>query len=165
MVDLRSLLRVRYAYAGRFDAGGRDLVFVSDLAGVPQVWGLGPRGWPELLVSPPDGAQTIYVGPRPGQLIVGADVGGNEHTQLLYVDGWGADWRDLTSDADHIHPFGSLSRDGQYISFASNTRSTQWFDIYVRDLTSGETRCVLQDDSSNRAGAFSPDGRWLLVTR
>ena len=46
MVDLRSLLRVRYAYAGRFDAGGRDLVFVSDLAGVPQVWGLGPRGWP-----------------------------------------------------------------------------------------------------------------------
>src|SRR5207253_103021 len=75
MLDLQQLLRVRSAYAGRFDAGGKHLAFISDLSGVPQVWGIGQRAWPELLIAPPDRAQTLYVGPRPGQLAVGADVG------------------------------------------------------------------------------------------
>jgi dipeptidyl aminopeptidase/acylaminoacyl peptidase len=167
MLDLQQLLRVRSAYAGRFDASGKHALFVADLSGVPQVWGVGQSGWPELLVAPPDRAQTLYVGPRPGQLAVGADVGGNEHTQLLHADGPGAAWRDLTQDPSHIFNFGAFdfSGDGRSISFSSNTRATRWFDVYVRDLESGQTRCVLQDDSTNRAGAFSPDGRWLLVTR
>src|SRR5579859_1224271 len=167
MVELEQLLRVRYAYAARFDAGGGHLAFVADLAGVPQVWGVSPdtNGWPELLLAPPDRAQTIHPGPRPGQLVVGADVGGNEHTQLLYVDRPGAPWRALTDNPDRIHSFGSFSRDGRRISFSANTRTVRWSDIYLHDLESGETRCVLEHDATNRAGPFSPDGRWLVVTR
>jgi dipeptidyl aminopeptidase/acylaminoacyl peptidase len=164
-MDLRQLLRVRSAYAGRFDASGH-LVFVADLSGVPQVWGMASAAaWPELQVAPPDRAQTIYVGPRAGQLAVGADVGGNEHTQVLYVPEPSAPWRALTEAPDHIHNFGSFSPDGRSISFAANTRSRSWFDVYLRDLESDETRCVLQHDSSNRAGPFSPDGPWLVVVR
>jgi hypothetical protein len=122
---------VRFASAGRFDAGGEYLVCVADLSGVPQVWGVGRRGWPELLLAPPDRAQTVYLGPRSGQLAVGADVDGNEHTQLLYVPESGATWRALTDDPERIHTFGSFSSDGRQISFAANTRSTRWFDISV----------------------------------
>src|SRR5215470_16315775 len=165
MLDLRQLLRMRSAYAGRFDAAGKYVAFVSDLGGVPQVWGVGSHGWPELLVAPPDRAQTIAVGPRPGQLVVGADVGGNEHTQILYLDRPGAAWRALTEQPDRIHNLGSFSHDGRLVSFAANTRNNRWFDIYVLDLGTGEARRVLEHDSSNRAGSFSPDGRWLVVTR
>jgi dipeptidyl aminopeptidase/acylaminoacyl peptidase len=164
-MELQQLLRVRSAYAGRFDADGEHVVFVADLSGVPQVWSTAHAGWPELQVAPPDRAQTIYLGPRPGQLAVGADVGGNEHTQLLYVPEQGAAWRALTSDSAHIHNFGSFSSDGRRFSFAANTRTGRWFDIYVFDLEGGKTRCVLQHDSTNRAGPFSPDGRWLIVVR
>ena len=165
MLDLRQLFRVRSAYAGRFDASGRHLVFVSDLGQVPQVWGVADGGWPELLVAPPDRAQTVHVGPKPGQLVVGADVGGDEHTQLLYVPEAGGDWRALTDKPDRIHTFGSWSRDGRRVSFAANTRALRWFDVYVHDVESGETRCVLEHDSTNAAGPFSPDGRWLVVMR
>src|SRR5262245_55997955 len=166
MLDVAQLLRMRSAYAGRFDAGGRHLVFVSDLSGVPQVWGVTDGAdWPQLLVVPPDRAQTIYPGPLPGQLIVGADVGGNEHTQLLYTEAPGAAWRSLTDDPEHIFNFGAFSPDARTISFSANTRTTRWFDVYVRDLEADQPRCVLRDDSTNRAGAFSPDGRWLIVTR
>jgi dipeptidyl aminopeptidase/acylaminoacyl peptidase len=164
-MELRQLLQVRSAYAGRFDADGERVVFVADLSGVPQVWSTAHSGWPELRVAPPDRAQTIYLGPRPGQLAVGADVGGNEHTQLLYVAEQGASWQSLTSDATHIHNFGSFSSDGRSISFAANTRTGRWFDVYVLDLENGKTRCVLQHDSTNRAGPFSPDGRWMIVVR
>ena len=164
-MELQQLLRVRAAYAGRFDASGKHLVFVADLSGVPQVWAVGQAGWPELLVAPPDRAQTIHPGPRPGQLAVCADVGGNERTQVLYVAEQGAAWRALTDDPAHIHNLGSFSPDGRLISFAANTRANRWFDIYVQDLDSGETRRVLEHDSTNRAGPFSPDGRWLIVVR
>jgi dipeptidyl aminopeptidase/acylaminoacyl peptidase len=164
-MELQQLLRVRAAYAGRFDASGRHLVFVADLSGVPQVWAVGQSGWPELQVAPPDRAQAIYPGPRPGQLAIGADIGGNERTQVLYVAEQGAAWRALTDDPSHIHNFGSFSPDGRQISFAANTRTNRWFDIYLLDIDSGETRRVLEHDSTNRAGAFSPDGRWLIVVR
>jgi dipeptidyl aminopeptidase/acylaminoacyl peptidase len=164
-MDLHELLRVRSAYAGRFDADGTHLVFVADLSGVPQVWSVARGLWPQLLVAPPDRAQTIHVGPKPGQLAVGADIGGNEHTQLLYVSGPGSDWQALTDDAAHIHNFGSFSADGTAISYGANTRTGRWFDVYVRDLASGDTRCVLEHDSTNRPAAFSPDGAWLIVVR
>jgi dipeptidyl aminopeptidase/acylaminoacyl peptidase len=164
-MDLHQLLRVRSAYAGRFDADGH-LAFIADLSGVPQVWTTAQRGgWPELRVAPPDRAQTIYAGPRPGQLVVGADVGGNEHTQLLYVDVPGAEWQALTDNAQGIHTFGSFSPDGASISYGANTRTGRWFDVYVRDLASGDTRCVLEHDSTNHPVAFSPDGAWLIVLR
>ncbi len=165
MADLRHLLRVRSAYAGRFDASGY-LVFVADLGGVPQVWGVDGSGWPELLVAPPDRAQTVFPGPRPGQLVVGADVGGNEHTQMLYSDaGPGAPRRALTNTPDRIHTFGSFAANAKTISFAANTRNPRWFDIYLYDLATDEVVRVLEHDSSNQAGPFSPDGRWLVVER
>jgi dipeptidyl aminopeptidase/acylaminoacyl peptidase len=165
MLDLKQLLRVRSASAGRFDASGRHLAFVADLSGVQQVWGVCDRGWPELLVAPPDRAQTLHPGPLAGQLVVGADVGGNEHTQILYTDQPGSAWRSLTNNPDRIHTFGAFAPDGKSISFSANTRSTRWFDVYVADLEDARPRCVLEHDSTNRAGPFSPDGRWLVVTR
>jgi dipeptidyl aminopeptidase/acylaminoacyl peptidase len=165
MVDLRQLLLVRSAYAGRFDASGQYLAFVADLGGVPQAWGVAEKGWPELLLAPPDRAQTVQPGPRSGQLVVGADIGGNEHSQLLYSEAPGDAWRALTLNLERIHAFGAFSSDGATISFAANTRSPRWFDIFLLDLATGETRCVLEHDSSNRAGPFSPDGRWLIVVR
>jgi dipeptidyl aminopeptidase/acylaminoacyl peptidase len=167
MLDLRQLLRVRSAYAGRWDGGGQRLLVVSDLGQVPQVWGLTGEGggWPELVVAPPDRAQTLHPGRKPGQMMVGADVGGNERTQLLHVASPGQEWQALYDDPEHIYRFGSWSQNGGQISYAANTRSGRWFDVYVRDQTSGDQRRVLEHDSTNAAGPFSPDGRWLLAVR
>ncbi len=141
-------------------------MFVADLGGVPQVWGVDGSGWPELLVAPPDRAQTIFPGPRSGQLVVGADIGGDEHTQMLYSDAaTGGEWRALTDNPERIHTFGSFAPNASTISFAANTRNPRWFDICQYDLASGDVRRVLEHDSTNHAGPFSPDGRWLVVVR
>jgi dipeptidyl aminopeptidase/acylaminoacyl peptidase len=60
---------------------------------------------------------------------------------------------------------GGWAPDGESVVYASNARTGRWFDVYVRDLNSGEVRCVLQQDSTNYAGPFSPDGRWVVVSR
>lgn len=163
VLSLERLLNTRWAYGGRFDADGKRLYFVSDLAGVPQVWAAGSERWPELVVATPDRAQAVYPGPRAGTLVVMHDVGGDERNQLLLVDG--ARRQPLTDAPTRVHHFGDWSADGWRVSFNANGRDSRWFDVYVRDLRSGETRSVLQDDSTNSGGEFSPDGRWLVVTR
>ena len=75
----------------------------------------------------------------------------------------GNPWRALTDDPDRIHTFGSFSADGGDDQLRGQHAHPRWFDIYVRDLATGEVRCVLEHDSTNHAGPFSPDGRWLIV--
>src|SRR5690348_10466474 len=116
MLDLARLLRVRSAYGGRFDASGERVLAIADLSGVPQVWSVRPGDWPELVVAPADRAQTIWPGPRPGQLVVGTDIGGDERSQLLYVPQDGASGQPLTASLAHIHRFGGWSADGSRIA-------------------------------------------------
>jgi dipeptidyl aminopeptidase/acylaminoacyl peptidase len=163
MIPFERLLAMRMAYAGRFDADGRHLLFVSDLAGRPQPWRIAAAGWPELVAPTADRAQTIHAGPRPSEVVIGEDVGGNERTQLLLVDDRRS--RPLTDSPERIHVFGDFSPDGGVIAYSANLRDPRWFDVYVRDLKTGETNCVLQADATNYAGRFSPDGRSLIVSR
>ncbi|OLC55244.1 MAG: hypothetical protein AUH85_09830, partial [Chloroflexi bacterium 13_1_40CM_4_68_4] len=161
---LARLFLVRSAYGGRFDADGRTLLFVADLAGVPQAWALrtGAR-WPELLLAPRDRVQAIHPAPIPGALIADTDVGGDEQTQLVLVRG--SDTSSVVEDTAHVHRFGAWSPDGKSFAFVANTRDLRWFDVYVRDLARGTTRLVLSDDSTNAVADWSPDGARLLVQR
>jgi dipeptidyl aminopeptidase/acylaminoacyl peptidase len=55
--------------------------------------------------------------------------------------------------------------DNNRIVFASTERNNQDFDIYVRDLTTGEQRMVYEGEYGNYPHAVSPDGRWLIMSR
>lgn len=167
MPSLESLLRVRSIYGGHFDADGQTLLFVADLASVPQVWASTPgERWPSLHLAPPDRAQTLHPGPRAGQLVVGADVGGRERRQLLLLQPGATDWRPLVDAPEVIHHFGGWSTDGGTVAYSDNSRTGRWFDVYLEDLApDAEPRCVLRHDSSNYAGPIAPDGRTLVSQR
>jgi TolB protein len=65
----------------------------------------------------------------------------------------------LTQGAwDDITP--SASSDGARLAFASN-RGGQW-DLYMLDLTSGETSQVTDTGEYDASPSWSPDGQWLV---
>lgn len=64
----------------------------------------------------------------------------------------------LTEGAwDDIHP--ALSPDGQQIAFVSN-RGGNW-DLYLLDLSSGQTLPLSDDEEYDGHPSWSPDGAWL----
>ena len=116
-------------------------------------------GWPELLVAPPDRAQTIHPGPLPGSSSSAPTSAATSTPSCCTSDAPGDAWQALTDDPEHIHNFGSFSPDGASISFAANTRTGRWFDVYVRDLDFG--RDAAASSSTTRPigrAPFSPDG-------
>ncbi|MCC6174214.1 MAG: S9 family peptidase [Chloroflexi bacterium] len=159
-------LSARAAYAPTFDAGGDRLYFLSDLSGAQQLWSLPlgvPAAWPEPLTAGLDRVTAAYPSPRPGRLVVAADVGGDERTQFHLLDRPGAQPRLLTDAPRTIHTFGGWHPDGRTMAFSANDRDPRFFDVSLLDVESGERRVLYRHDGTFYAGPFSPDGRWTIV--
>jgi dipeptidyl aminopeptidase/acylaminoacyl peptidase len=181
-------LNVRAARAASFAPRGNRISFLTDITGVSEVWSvpLDPRAatpaWPEQLTFRAERVLGANYSPTADQLITGGDVGGNERTQLYLLSGDGEACTPLTHQPNVIHQFagwwedgtsgGGWSPDGERIAYASNARDPRYFDVYQRTIERPagvsmevEAELLLQQDGTNYAAGYSPDGRFVLVER
>jgi dipeptidyl aminopeptidase/acylaminoacyl peptidase len=163
-------LNIRTAYGASFSPDGTHIGFLTDITGVPEVWSVpidlaAPTPWPEQLTFRGERVASATFSPSDEILLVSADIGGNERMQLHILGADGAAFTALTEQPEVIHQFGGWSPDGTGISYASNERDNRFFDVYERPVSGGEPRCLLQQDGTNYAERYSPDGRFVLVAR
>jgi dipeptidyl aminopeptidase/acylaminoacyl peptidase len=183
-VDIRRYLEIRTASPASFSPDGRKLLIASDLPGTSQVHrlDLASSELPvaaEDLVRLTDFEEPIGAGYLPAdpsgagadRLLLATDVGGNERYQLFTAPDdpeqalrGPEDLDELVVDPEHIHRPGGVSRDGRLLAYATNRRDGVAFDTWVRDLTTGEERCVYATGGWTEPAGFSPDGRHLAVT-
>ncbi len=142
-------LNVRQAYAPAFAADGRQLAFLTDITGIPQVWSV-PMGrdeavsgasdiarWPDQLTFEPDPVSDVRFSPVQGdsRLLYTRDVGGNENLQIFLLDLTTGVSVCLNSGHERaMHLFGDWSRDGKALCFAANRRDPMLYDLYVQAL-------------------------------
>ncbi len=164
-------LNVRSAYMPTFSPDGKRLSFLTDITGVAEVWSLpidihaSSPAWPEQLTFLGERVTGASYAPTTDVLLVSADVGGNERTQLYSLSADGSAFIALTTQSEAIHQFGGWSPDGTRITYSSNERDGRYFDVYERTLETGEPRRLLQHDGTNHPVRYSPDGRYILVSR
>ncbi len=164
-------LNIRTAYGPSFSPDGTRISFLTDITGVPEVWSVAidlsttTPPWPEQLTFRGERVAGAAFSPADKVLLVSADTGGNERTQLHTLDADGTAFAALTVQPEVIHQFGGWSPDGTSISYASNERDNRFFDVYERPVDGGEPRRLLQQDGTNSAERYSPDGRSVLVAR
>jgi dipeptidyl aminopeptidase/acylaminoacyl peptidase len=130
----------------------------------------------QLYRVPPGGGEPVAVTElaepvtgryRPGgrQVLLSVDEGGNERMQIHRCEEDGSGFEPIVVDPAFIHRLGGVTRDGRLLAYAGNQRNGIDFDIYVRDIDSGEERMVFSLGGLCAASAFSPDGRYLGVVR
>ena len=163
--ELLRYLNVRYAGAGRFSADGREIAFTTNWTGTAQKWRIPvDGGFPQQITYFADSVDFCDYSPHdPLLMLCGVASGGNERTQLFFTSPDGTRLKPLYPDQAVIHRAGDWSRDGSLIGLATNERDAQFFDVYVHDTVSVQRRLVLAKDANLSAGAFSPDGRYMLV--
>jgi dipeptidyl aminopeptidase/acylaminoacyl peptidase len=170
MYRLDQFLSARSAFGPRFSQDGSRVFFLSDLTGAPQLWSArldGEGRWPEPVAVSFDRITGAWPAPHGESIVVAADTGGNERTQLYLLERPGVTPRLLTHAPDAIHQFGGWHPDGRRLAYSSNERNAQYFDAYLLDLETGERRCVFpatgQSDGTFYASGISPDGQALLL--
>ena len=171
MPDFARYLNVRSAYGPSFSHDGAAVAFLSDISGVAEAWRIqAPTGaaaplWPDQLTFRGERVSRVVYAPNDDRLLISSDSGGSELTQLYMLSPDGAELDHVAGAPSTICHFGGWSPDGQRIVYASNERNAHYFDIYERDLTSGETRMFTLPDGTYWPERYAPDGRSILVAR
>jgi dipeptidyl aminopeptidase/acylaminoacyl peptidase len=163
---VEDFVRVESALEPHFVGDGRRVAFRWNRPGSPQAFVVPAEGGEPTRLTDTDGV--IYgLDARPGhdQLLFVADDGGDEQFQLHLVDLATAEPRPLASAPHVIHNLGAWSSDGRLLSYASNRRDRQYFDVYVLEVDSGVEQLVYRHDGMNGAAGFAPGGRALVITR
>ena len=164
-------LNVRYAYGPSFSPDGKRLAFLTDITDVAEVWSLpiemaaSSPSWPEQLTFGGERVSSAQYSPADNTLLVAADAGGSERTQLYLLSDDGALFVPLTEKPESIFQPGKWSKDGARLTYASNERDPRFFDIYEYSMNDGQARLLLQQDGTNYPLRYSPDERSLLFTR
>ncbi len=167
---VEDFVRVETALEPRFSSDGSRVAFRWNRPGVSQAFivdavdGGSGRVARQLTDT---GGVTYGLAMRPGhnELMFIADDGGDEQFQLHLIDLDSAVPRAVASAPQVIHNFGSWSSDGRLLSYGSNKRARQFFDVYVLNVETGEEHLVYEQDGMNDAGVFSPNGRTLQFGR
>ena len=164
--DFTRYLNIRSARCPSFSPDGAHIAFLTNITGVPQVWRVAMvGGWPEQITFYSEEVSFCHYAPVGDRLIFGMDQGGNERTQFYLVEDGGEHIEQLTDKSRVIHAFGDWAADGRWITLSSNERHEAFFDAYVMDVESKESRRILQHDGTNYAACFTPDKRRVLVRR
>jgi dipeptidyl aminopeptidase/acylaminoacyl peptidase len=159
MGSLAALLSLRAAFPLDVSRDGETVLVGCDAAGTTQLYRL-PAGGGALeqltdFTEPVDGRFL-----RDGRVLLSMDAAGNERAQLYVLPGP----EPLVVEPDFIHWTPQLSRDGTLLAYASNRGNGRDFDVYVRELASGEERRVFGGGWCEVA-SFSPGATRLAVTR
>jgi dipeptidyl aminopeptidase/acylaminoacyl peptidase len=158
-------LNIRSATSPSLDSSGDRVAFLTNITGTPQVWMVSASGgWPEQMTFYPDRVDFVSWAPNQSGLIFAKAVGGDENSQLYWMAPDGSQIRALTNDSKVRYNFGDWSRDSKFISYASNKRNRDFFDVYLMDVASGREELVYQQDGSNQPVAWSMQGRQLAVS-
>jgi dipeptidyl aminopeptidase/acylaminoacyl peptidase len=164
--DVERYLTVRQAHSPCWSPDGRQIAFIADSSGLDQVWTVQlDSAALEEKTAFSERVGSVAWSPDGQYLLITLDAGGNEHDQLYLISLQGGSPRALTDEPAVIHNFGAWSPDSQYICYSCNRRNAAFFDVWVMNVATGESRCVWEQDATLGAIAWSADGALLLVER
>lgn len=159
---IKDFLEVKSAWNPSFSPDASRVAYISNMTGVAQIY-VTPRSSSEpiQLTDSDDPISFASFNPTQNLIIFGKSEGGNEQNQLYLIDPDTKEIISLTDNKNARHDFGSWSRDGKFISYASTERNGKDFDIYVMDIETRRKECIYQDGGWCKAGPFSPKRTYL----
>jgi len=163
---IQQYLNIKSATAPTFSPDSKRIAYISNVSGTSQVWTVAlTMGVPRQLTNYEDNVSFVrWLGDGSG-IIFGKAKGGDENTQFFWMKPDGTSVRSLTDEPGVRHNFGEVSADGKFITYASNKRNRQFFDIYSMDLTTGKEELQYQQDGNNDVVAVNDSGSKLIVSR
>lgn len=92
--------------------------------------------------------------------------GGNENDQF-FLQTFATGQSKLLTDGKSRNVMGAISADGRWLAYTSNRRNERDMDIVLGDLSQPGTWTYLKqvENETWEPLAFSPDGKWLLMTK
>ena len=161
----------RMARVGRcgspsFSPDGKNLAFVCDMSGIPQVWTAPSQGgWPNLVTSLEDPVTTVEWSPTSDWLALSVAPGGGMNTQIYLVRPDGTELKRYTKGGKDNNWLERWTYDGSALMISSNIRDSAAMDSYLLSVPQGEMQLVAQNPGTGLLQDLSRDNRLALNRR
>lgn len=162
--DIARYLLASGASGPSLSPDGAVLAYRSTVTGVPQLWVMPATGGAAKQLTFGNGITFFRWSPDSASLIYGADNNGDEQESYYQISADGSAESLLLSAVEGgFRSFGDFSSDGSKVTFSSTERNGEDFDVYVSDLSTGETSRLFEGKFGFFARAFSPDASKIVV--
>lgn len=160
------LAKVGSCSSPAFSPDGRQIAFVSNLSGLPQLWKVASSGgWPEMVTALDDPVGSVTWSPDGAWLAFNLAPGGGMNEQIYLVRPDGTGLRRLTPGGKDNNRLGVWSRDGKLLTVGSSRRTPAAIDVYVVDVATGDMRLVTENPGVGGFSDLTPDRRLALLNR
>ena len=162
--EINRYLLAQGARSVRLSPDGESLAYIWSITGEPQLWRMPSAGGaPEQLTF--GGGITFYVFlPNGSEFLIGRDLEGNEREGFSILSQDGSSERQLLPASGAFRRLGDFSSDGNKAIYASTERNGRDFDLYVVEVSSGETRLVYESEFGFFPEAWQPGGDLVIVS-
>ena len=160
------MARVGRCWSPSFSPDGRELAFVSDLSGSPQVWRIAlSGGFPEAVTAFDEQVNAVLWSPGGDWLAVESAPGGGMNAQIDLVRPYGGERRRLTQGQETNNWLNVWTKDGHFLLFSSNMDQPDSMDSFRICVESGVTEKVAKNAGTGVVEDVTADGGRLLVKR
>jgi dipeptidyl aminopeptidase/acylaminoacyl peptidase len=165
-LSLQALLEARSSAPADVSPDGEAVLVLSNASGTMQAYRLPAQGGDLGQLTDYEDAIASASFLEDGRVLIQKDEGGNERHQLYVVDpAASAPPVPIAYEPEFMHLEPQQSRDGSLLAYSCNRRNGVDFDVFVRDLRTGDERTVFAPGGMTAPTGFSPDDRWLSAYR
>ncbi len=160
------MAKIGACWSPSFSPDGKQIAFVSDLTGIPQIWTVSASGgWPTQVTALDDRVGAVEWSPDGEMLAFSVAPGGGMNQQVYLVKPDGTAIRRLTDGGKETNWLGGWTFDGKRLTLASNRRSAGAMDAYLADIATGELKLIAINKGVGRFTDTSRDGQRALLAR
>ncbi len=160
------MARIGSCSSPSFSPDAKQVAFVSNLTGMPQIWTMSVDGaFPKLVTSMEDPVGFVTWSPDGALLAFNVAPGGGLNEQIYVVRPDGTNLRRLTEGGKENNFLGDWTHDSRYLTFSSNRRNPAATDSYLLDVVSGEMNIVAHNRGTGGINDVSRDGKYAVLSR
>jgi dipeptidyl aminopeptidase/acylaminoacyl peptidase len=168
-VPIDDLYYTRSVFDPAWSPDGKEVVFVSDMAGRLNIWKANSSGgWPIQLTQSDERQFSPVWSPDGKWIVYQQDSGGNELWDLCAVPSNGGNVVNLTNTPDAREEGPLWSNDGKTVAFSYKPKDATIYDIELLDWQSRKVRRLTNETTKTYSWspvAWSADGQYLFANR
>ncbi len=160
------MAKIGSAYSPSFSPDGKQVAFVTDITGIPQIW-IVPvdGGFPQRVTSLPDQIDSVTWAPQGDWLAFSLAPGGGMNQQVYLIRSDGTGLRRLTAGGKDNNWLGDWSPDGSWLTLASNKDDPRAMDAFVWERERNALRRIAKNTGIGQITDVSDDNARAVLYR
>jgi dipeptidyl aminopeptidase/acylaminoacyl peptidase len=160
------MARVGRASTPTFSPDGKQIAFIADLSGTPQVWIVPVTGgFPRMVTAAVDPVTFVRWSPASDELAFTLAPGGGMNTQIYAVKPDGSGLRRLTAGGRDNNNFSGWTDDGQRLTASSSVANPAAMDAYLLDPATAKLELAAKNEGVGGIENVSRDRRRAVLQR